>query len=91
MSGEWIVASSPRGNRVIIWHLVEGRDAIHSHTVIITDACGLSASDQAGGFIISTGMGYLYHYEATTKHTYTMTSGTNSEIHVSWDNHLANF
>jgi hypothetical protein len=96
ISGEWIAASSPRGNRVIIWHLVEGRDAIHSDTLIINDACGLSASHQAGGFIISTGMGYLYHYQATTKHTYTMASGTkasgtNSEIQLSWDNHLANF
>ena len=87
-SGTWIGASSPRGNRVVIWHLVGGKEPIHSDTLVINDACGLSASNNVGGFVISTGMGYLYHYAATTKDLLMMMPDVVTNDLLSWDNHL---
>tara|TARA_B100000767_G_C19733729_1_gene522912 strand:- start:215 stop:1372 length:1158 start_codon:yes stop_codon:yes gene_type:complete len=88
ISGQWLSASSPRGHRVIVWRLVHGTEPIHYDTLSITDACGLSANNELGGFIISTGMGNLYHYSATTKTLVTMDLGTSTSHHFSWDNHL---
>jgi hypothetical protein len=87
-SGMWIGASSPRGNRVVIWHLINGLEPIHYDTLAITDACGLSASNEKGGFIISTGMGYLYHYLATTKDLSIMAPDVGTYTQFNWDNHL---
>lgn len=89
-SGQWIAGSSPRSNRVIIWHLTKAMGVIHYHTLAIADACGLSANNVLGGFIISTGMGHLYQYAATTKNLSAMDSDASSTKHFSWDNHLAN-
>lgn len=88
ISGRWLSASSPRGNRVVVWQLVQGFKPIHYDTLSITDACGLSANDERGGFIISTGMGHLYHYEATTKQLKPMDLDTRFTKPFSWDNHL---
>jgi hypothetical protein len=90
ISGRWVAASSPRGSRVVIWHLAKGIDAIHSHTLAISDACGLSAHNEVGGFIISTGTGRLYLYAALTKVLSVMGSANSATEHLSWDNHLAN-
>ena len=87
-SGTWIGASSPRGNRVVIWHLINGMEPIHYDTLIINDACGISASNNMGGFVISTGMGYLYHYAATTKDLLIMVPDAGTNDQLSWDNHL---
>jgi len=87
-SGTWIGASSPCGNRVVIWHLINGMEPIHYDTLIINDACGISASNNMGGFVISTGMGYLYHYTATTKDLLIMVPDAGTKDQLSWDNHL---
>jgi len=83
-SGEWLAASSPRGNRVIIWHLALHHT--HYHTLTISDVCGLRATAQAGQFIISTGLGSLYQYCAITNDLVGLAENT----HLAWDNHLSN-
>ena len=88
ISGEWLSASSPRGHRVVVWRLAQGVEPIYHHTLAITDACGLSASNGLGGFIISTGTGHIYHYAAITKTLSSMEAGARSANDFSWDNHL---
>lgn len=85
ISGQWLSASSPRGHRVVIWHMSQGAEPKHYHTLAITDACGLSASQQEGGFVIRSGMGSVYHFSATTK---TLTHYPDLISPVAWDNHL---
>ena len=89
ISGRWVAASSPRGSRVVIWTLAKGMNANQSHTLAISDACGLSAYYEVGGFIISTGTGRLYHYAAPTKVLSVMGSANSATEHLLWDNHLA--
>lgn len=83
-SGEWLAASSPRGNRVVFWHLALHHT--HYHTLTISDVCGLRATAQAGQFIISTGLGSLYQYCAITNDLVGLAENT----HLAWDNHLSN-
>tara|TARA_B110000967_G_scaffold80097_1_gene82869 strand:- start:2752 stop:3021 length:270 start_codon:yes stop_codon:yes gene_type:complete len=61
---------------------------IYHHTLAITDACGLIASNGLGGFIISTGTGHIYHYAAITKTLSAIETGDHSANDFSWDNHL---
>jgi len=84
-SGEWISATSPKGHQVVIWRLSQNLQPVHYHTLHITDACGVSATSQAGGFVISTGMGQVMHYLAPVKK---LTSYPSAADSLCWDNHL---
>lgn len=80
-TGKWIAASSPRGNLVLIWNVIDMK--LHRSLSLI-DPCGVSATEQAGEFFITTGQGSIWSYMSYSD---SFTSVQHSP-QIAWDNHL---
>jgi hypothetical protein len=81
--GSLIAVSSPRGNLITFWDAAE-----HTYvsSTLVPDGCGVSATEQPGAFLITSGTGQVIRYEPRT--------GQRTMIEVAglqdsgWDNHL---
>lgn len=83
-SGEIAAISSPRGNLVTFWH---AKQNTFLTSIISRDGCGLANTKQAGEFLISTGRGHCYRFNALTNHKQKIKLRLSSQL--AWDNHLA--
>jgi hypothetical protein len=81
-SGRYVAATSPKGGRVGLWSLVEGR---WLGGFACADVCGLAADDVPGRFWATSGFGDVLHLSASP-------SGLAAEAHwrapAAFDNHL---
>ncbi|MCK0195523.1 DUF1513 domain-containing protein [Ancylobacter sp. 6x-1] len=53
LSGDYVAAASPRGNRVTLWR----RDGRFLGSVPLVDGCGLAPTRKAGEFLATSGLG----------------------------------
>jgi len=81
-SGEYFAISAPRGDLISFWQ----RDGRFLDSVRVRDGCGLAATDQRGGFVISSGNGRCYHYDISNQRK-TRLPGTGQQP-PAWDNHM---
>ncbi|WP_417534726.1 DUF1513 domain-containing protein [Marinobacterium stanieri] len=56
-SGRIAAISAPRGNLITFWDIEQDR---FINAMRCRDGCGLAATDQAGEFLVSSGLGHLY-------------------------------
>lgn len=81
-SGQIAAISSPRGDLVTFWN----QHGEFLTSTRATDGCGLAAMEEDGNFLISTGRGPCYRYNAfTAEKTKLPLTGLGR---VNWDNHL---
>ncbi|MEJ2681016.1 MAG: DUF1513 domain-containing protein [Gammaproteobacteria bacterium] len=83
-SGQLFAVSSPHGGLITFWRTDQG-DCI-GHTDII-DGCGIAAGTQPGEFLLSSGQGGLYRYEAKQQSLTALTQ-TDHDTLRRWDNHM---
>ncbi len=84
VSGQIAAVSSPRGHVITFWNLPEARFMTMMHC---RDGCGLSATDQHGEFLASSGFGQLYRMNPLTHLRERMPlDGTASQLR--WDHHM---
>lgn len=82
-TGEIAAISSPRGDLITFWSQQgEFIDAIRSK-----DGCGVSATTIAHEFLITTGRGHCYQYQAKTGVKQRLKRPNLASL--SWDNHLS--
>ncbi len=83
-SGTIAAVSSPRGNIITFWSLVE---ANYLSRIIIDDGCGIAATKQESEFVITSGNGSIYRYSALAgKLSHLL---THTQAPYQWDNHLS--
>ncbi|WP_286240675.1 DUF1513 domain-containing protein [Neptuniibacter halophilus] len=82
-SGQVAAISSPRGNLVTFWN----EQGEYLSQVASRDGCGLAATPNDAEFLITTGRGRCYRYNASNGQREKVPL---SEI-VAWDNHLSSF
>ncbi|MEH6579827.1 MAG: DUF1513 domain-containing protein [Amphritea sp.] len=80
-SGRFAAISAPRGDLVTFWDLQS--DSFHS-AIKSRDGCGLSATAQAGNFLITTGRGHCTQHNLLTG----LSSRLPQAISTAWDNHM---
>jgi len=85
-SGQVLAASAPRGGRVTFWSMGEQR---YLGEVALGDGCGVAASGESGGFLLSSGYGQLVHHNVFSGETLALDDPTAAS--VAWDNHLLSF
>ena len=83
-SGECFAVSSPRGNLVTFWR---GDDGAFLGEAQVEDVCGLAPCASAGEFMLSSGVGGLYHYRLSDRQLIRLTA--DNATGLLWDNHLA--
>ncbi len=82
LSGKTVAVSSPKGDLITFWNLEQ---LTFVDSLRCKDGCGL-ASHRNNEFVISNGLGKLYHYNTRTKEL--KRSSPNLDFKVAWDNHL---
>src|SRR3546814_8388623 len=83
-TGHYLAVSSPRGNRVLVWDLAADAMPMVA-SVPLGDVCGLGASGEAGGFVLSAGTGKREAWRQGSAQP-RMLSAT--ERRLQWDNHM---
>ena len=83
LSGKTAAISSPKGNLITFW---DYRRQTFISSLRCKDGCGI-ASYNNNQFIISNGLGNLFHYN--TKNKELRKTRPNLGFKISWDNHLA--
>ncbi|MEK9968605.1 MAG: DUF1513 domain-containing protein [Ferrovibrio sp.] len=79
-SGRYLAVSSPRGNRLLVWDME--RLAL-AGVGVARDVCGVAPRAGAAGFIISNGLGGLYHMDkGIALQAIARSDG------LQWDNHM---
>ncbi len=86
VSGKVLAGSAPRGGRVTFWSMAE-RSYLGAFE--LGDSCGVAASGEAGGFLLSSGYGKLVHYNALSGETQALGNPAAAPVH--WDNHMLTF
>ncbi|MCC6208402.1 MAG: DUF1513 domain-containing protein [Gammaproteobacteria bacterium] len=81
--GRWIAVSSPQGNVVTFWLAQSGEYAGEAR---VTDGCGVAAGARAGEFLLSSGQGGLFRYDATDASITHL--GRTGLPDARWDNHM---
>ncbi len=82
-SGRWIAVSSPQGNTVTFWSAASGEYRAHAR---VPDGCGIAAGSRAGEFLLSSGGGGLYRYDALNAVMTALAGMASHDAH--WDNHM---
>lgn len=82
-SGRICLASSPRGNLFTLWDAIEGR---YLGMESLLDVCGLAPAGDVGTFLVSSGVGSLSHYDASSSTLSLLKAPDPSTL---WDNHVA--
>ncbi len=85
-SGQVLAASAPRGGRVTFWSMA-ARSYLGSFE--LGDGCGVAASGEPGGFLLSNGYGKLVHCNVLSGATAALDDPQATA--VAWDNHLVAF
>ena len=80
--GKTAAVSSPKGDLITFWDFDQ---LIYLSSLRCKDGCGLT-SYRNNEFVISNGLGNLYHYNNTTKELSQNLS--NPGLKIAWDNHL---
>ncbi len=86
VSGQVLAASAPRGGRVTFWSMGERR---YLGEVALGDGCGVAASGEPGGFLLSSGFGKLVHHNVLSGRTVALSDPAAAP--VAWDNHMLTF
>jgi len=81
--GRVLAVSAPRGNLVTFWSLAERRFLGH---VAVEDGCGVAAAGGPHEFMISSGAGDVFRYDAATGRLSPVASAYTAAAR--WDNHL---
>lgn len=82
LSGRYAAVSAPRGDLITFWDL--HHDRYHS-ALKSRDGCGVSATDTAGEFLISSGRGQCTRHNLLTG----LSSRLPQQVAPAWDNHLS--
>lgn len=82
-SGRYAAISSPRGNLVTLWDMKRGQ---FIQSCPARDGCGLASTQQAGEFLISSGLGRIYRYSVHTQKRVRIP--VEQHVSISWDNHM---
>jgi len=82
-SGQYAAISAPKGDLVTFW---DAKSREYLGKCKVRDGCGLAATEEAGGFLISSGRGRLYHYQVQTGEKRRLP--LNPAIKTRWDNHM---
>lgn len=82
-SGRWIAVSSPQGNTVTFWSAASGEYRADAR---VPDGCGIAAGSRAGEFLLSSGGGGLYRYDAPNAAMTALAGMALQDAH--WDNHM---
>lgn len=83
VSGQWFAASSPQGGLITFWSAADGA---YRGSAAIADGCGIAAGAHAGEFVLSSGAGGLYRYDAAQMALTAL--DTTGLADARWDNHL---
>jgi hypothetical protein len=81
-SGQTMAISAPKGDKILCWSLNNHQ---YIGTVKVRDGSGLAKTDIAGEFIISSGRGRMYRYNAYSTQKQLLLNDPSMQ----WDNHLA--
>lgn len=81
--GRLIAVSAPRGDVVTFWDAVQG---VYLTSIRLQDGCGVSPTDQAGAFLITSGLGDILCFEPRTGRRQPLAFAALGPS--SWDNHL---
>lgn len=82
-SGMYAAVSSPRGNIITLWDM---KTRQFSRAIKVKDGCGLAKTGRTGEFIVSSGAGQLYAFNAQTSAQPTLLAASEN---IQWDNHLS--
>lgn len=82
-SGRWVAVSSPQGNTITFWSAAEGSYRAFTR---VPDGCGIAAGDQEGEFLLSSGGGALFRYDAPAAVMSMLGAEGWRDAH--WDNHM---
>lgn len=83
VSGGWVAVSSPQGNLVTFWSMQSGEYAGEAR---VMDGCGIAAGARAGEFLLSSGRGGLFRYDAALASLTDLGRASLPDAH--WDNHM---
>lgn len=83
VSGRWVAVSSPQGNVVTFWSAQSGEYAGEARVI---DGCGIAAGARVGEFLLSSGRGGLFRYDATAASVTDL--GHAGVPNARWDNHM---
>jgi hypothetical protein len=83
-TGRYLAVSSPRGNRVLVWDLAQDTMPMIA-SVPLDDVCGLGASGEPGGFMLSAGTGEREIWMRGSERPQ-MLAGVDHGLQ--WDNHM---
>ncbi len=83
-SGRIAAISAPRGNLVTFWDIEQDR---FISAMRCRDGCGLAATDQAGEFLVSSGLGTLYRMRPLENLRERLPLDPIAS-HLAWDNHM---
>jgi len=83
-SGKIAAISSPKGSIITFWSIKESR---YLDNITVDDGCGISTTNIANEFIITSGNGGIYSYKVLEKKLSTLTN--NYQDRYQWDNHLS--
>lgn len=84
LSGQFIAASCPRGNKITFWNAESGE---YIESARSRDGCGVCATDD--GFIFTAGTGRITHYNLLKNELNRLDSLNNdTNEKIFWDNHL---
>jgi hypothetical protein len=81
-----LAGSAPRGGRVTFWSMA-ARSYLGAFE--LGDSCGVAASGEPGGFLLSNGYGKLVHYNALSGEMRALSDPSAPPVH--WDNHMVTF
>lgn len=79
-SGRYLAATGPRGNMALICDLDGGEVCAFGD---VADICGAAASAWPGGFIFSSGIGWIDHWQGHAR------SLRPEQASIRWDNHIS--
>lgn len=82
-SGKWFAVSSPKGGLITFWDAENGDYFGHTD---VADGCGIAAGNEAGEFLLSSGLGGVWRYRLTGEQ---QPIGGSAKIDARWDNHMA--
>lgn len=82
-SGEYAAVSSPKGNIITLWDM---KTRQFSRAIKVKDGCGIAKTERIGEFIVSSGAGRLYSFNAQASARPTLLAASEN---IRWDNHLS--
>lgn len=83
-TGRYLAVSSPRGNRMLVWDLAQDAMPMVA-SVPLDDVCGLGATGEAAGFMLSAGTG---RREIWTRDDVKPQALAQAGHGLQWDNHM---